>query len=186
MDQINNQAQCHLNLLSELHTIFTSVQANFWLRGGWAIDFLLGRVTRTHSDIDLVTWVNHRIPLESALVEAGYKKQPVSELQTDFFKNDVDVSIVYLTRASDGRILANGITDWEWRSDALPTKLYTLNGIGSYVLSPQQLLEEKQVYENGTGRKPRQKDIESMRIIQSIIENLKTSQAETKEPDQKV
>ncbi|NQX62193.1 nucleotidyltransferase domain-containing protein [Paenibacillus qinlingensis] len=37
------------------------------MRGGWAIDFLLGRVTRLHKDLDLVTWVRHREELEQVL-----------------------------------------------------------------------------------------------------------------------
>ncbi|MFF2458960.1 nucleotidyltransferase domain-containing protein [Peribacillus simplex] len=30
---------------------------DLWLRGGWVMDFLLGKITRSHSDIDLVTWI---------------------------------------------------------------------------------------------------------------------------------
>lgn len=41
-----------------------------------------------------------------------------------------------------------------------------------FVLSPQQLLEEKQVYEKGTGRKPLQKDLDSMTILKRIIVEL--------------
>ncbi|MDI7742960.1 hypothetical protein QMK38_13235 [Lysinibacillus fusiformis] len=29
----------------------------FWLQGSRAIDFLLGKVTCLHDDIDLVTWI---------------------------------------------------------------------------------------------------------------------------------
>ncbi|MFD1176501.1 nucleotidyltransferase domain-containing protein [Paenibacillus puldeungensis] len=42
------------------------------MRGGWAIDFLLGKVTRPHDDIDLITWIQNREQLECALAEAGY------------------------------------------------------------------------------------------------------------------
>ncbi|MFF2458961.1 hypothetical protein [Peribacillus simplex] len=38
------------------------------------------------------------------------------------------------------------------------------------VLNPYQLLEEKKVYEQGTGRTLRPKDLKSMEIIQKIID----------------
>ena len=45
-----NQAQ--LDALSELAMLFSSHGMEFWLRGGWALDFLLGRETRPHEDVD--------------------------------------------------------------------------------------------------------------------------------------
>jgi hypothetical protein len=166
---MDDQTQSQLKVLGEINAIFSSLRTRFWLRGGWAIDFLLGRITRTHSDIDLVTWVRHRRRIERALVEAGFKLVPVSEFQTDFSKGDVDISFVFVTRASDGRILAYGIPEWEWCSDALPQQHFNLHGITACVLSPHQLLEEKETYEQGTGRKPRPKDLESMGVIRNII-----------------
>ena len=38
-----------------------------WLRGRWAIDFLVGVVTRTHADIDLVVGRAHRDRLREAI-----------------------------------------------------------------------------------------------------------------------
>lgn len=49
-----NQAQ--LDALSKLALLFSSHGIEFWLRGGWALDwaldFLLGRETRPHRDVD--------------------------------------------------------------------------------------------------------------------------------------
>lgn len=174
MDELKEIANKQLKILSEIQTIIKSLDASFWLRGGWGIDFILGRITRPHSDIDLVTWVKHRLVIEEALIEADFEKIPVSQLQTDFLKDGVDVSFVFVTRSTEGLIVANGIPDWVWRSDALPTKNYNLNGISAYVLSPYQLLEEKEVYEQGTGRKPRLKDLESMKILRNMINTSKS------------
>jgi hypothetical protein len=170
MDEIKEQTHRQLKILQELQGILLELDVKCWLRGGWAIDFLLGRITREHSDIDLVTLIQYRTPLEKALLEAGFQLIPISELQTDFIKDGIDISFVFVIISNDGRIIANGFPDWEWSSDALPTQSYELHGISSYVLSPLQLLEEKQVYEKGTGRKPRPKDIESMRVIQRILD----------------
>ena len=164
--------QEQLNVLREIRSICKSREIRIWIRGGWAIDFLLGRITRAHSDVDLVSLVQYRDELEEALVAAGYEKIPVGEFQTDFQKDDVDVSFVFVRYEESGEIVANGFPEWVWRSDALSMKECHLEGISIPVLSPHQLLEEKQVHEQGTGRKLRPKDLESMRIIQGIIDSI--------------
>jgi len=49
-----------LHLLGELAELLGGRDVPFWLRGGWALDFLLGAVTRRHADIDLVAWLSDR------------------------------------------------------------------------------------------------------------------------------
>ncbi|MGE7907167.1 nucleotidyltransferase domain-containing protein [Peribacillus sp. NPDC094092] len=166
----NDTSKSQLNILLELNEICLSRNFDVWLRGGWAIDFLLGKITRSHSDIDLVTWIQYREHLEQALVHDGFQIKPVSEFQTDFLKNDVDVSFVFVRYSDNGDIVANGFPDWVWRKDALPLELYNLQGISINVLNPYQLLEEKKVHEQGTGRTLRPKDLKSMEMIQQIID----------------
>ncbi|WP_235832768.1 nucleotidyltransferase domain-containing protein [Gottfriedia acidiceleris] len=168
----NNLVEKQLKILNEINTICLNLKFHLWLRGGWAIDFLLGKVTREHSDIDLVTLIQYREELERAMVNAGFKKIPISMLQTDFIKDEIDVSFVFVRISEEGKIIANGFPDWEWRNDALPIRKYNLKGISINVLNPYQLLEEKMVYEKGTGRKLRSKDIESMKVIQGIINSI--------------
>ncbi|MEH7453128.1 nucleotidyltransferase domain-containing protein [Gottfriedia acidiceleris] len=168
----NNLIDKQLKILNEINTICLNLTFHLWLRGGWAIDFLLGKVTREHSDIDLVTFIQYREVLELAMVNAGFKKIPVSMLQTDFIKDEVDVSFVFVRISEEGKIIANGFPDWVWRKDALPIQTHNLKGISMNALSPYQLLEEKKVYEKGTGRKLRPKDIESMKVIQGIIDSM--------------
>ena len=160
-----------LKIISEINAICLNLKFHLWLRGGWAIDFLLGKVTREHSDIDLVTLIQYREELERAMVSAGFKKIPISMLQTDFIKGEIDVSFVFVRISVEGKIIGNGFPDWEWRNDSLPIQKYDLKGISINVLNPYQLLEEKKVYEKGTGRKLRPKDIESMKVIQGIIDS---------------
>jgi hypothetical protein len=66
----------------------------------------------------------------------------------------------------------NGLTEWIWRKDSLLPKPFLLNDISAKVLNPKQLLEEKEVYEQ-IGRKPREKDAESKKILRQIINDKK-------------
>ncbi len=168
----DDQTESQLKVLSEISAIFSSLGQDFWLRGGWAIDFLLGKVTRPHEDIDLVTWIHNREQLEQALAEADYEWRPVNEQfhdrQSDFRKDEVDVTISYITRANDGSLIMNGLPVWVWRTDSLLPQSFMFSGISARVLNPRQLLEEKEVYEQ-IGRIPRPKDIESKKILHGII-----------------
>ena len=45
-----------LEHLKETHNLLKAARIPHWLAGGWAIDFLMGRVTRQHSDVDFAIW----------------------------------------------------------------------------------------------------------------------------------
>jgi len=44
-----------------------------WLRGGWAMDFFLGQVTREHVDIDFMAWIDDAPAITAALDADGYQ-----------------------------------------------------------------------------------------------------------------
>jgi hypothetical protein len=168
----DTQTESQLKVLSEISSISKALEIEFWLRGGWAIDFLLGKITRPHDDIDLVTWIQNREQLENALANAGYEQIPVKEQfrnrQSNFRKNNVEVTFGYITYSVNGSLIMNGLPEWIWRADSLLPQSFMLNGISANVLNPKQLLEEKEVYEQ-IGRTPRLKDLESKKILYRII-----------------
>jgi hypothetical protein len=48
-----------------------------WLDAGWATDVLLGKQTRPHDDLDLVSRLEDSTQIEEALGERGYAPQSV-------------------------------------------------------------------------------------------------------------
>ena len=60
-----------------------------------AIIFLLGKIIRSHTDIDLVTWLHYRDTSEQALVNAGLNNK-ACRLKQFPHKNNVDVSFVFV------------------------------------------------------------------------------------------
>lgn len=52
--RVEEQTRAQLEVIREIDEILSRLRTCFWLRGGWAIDFMLGEVTRSHADIDLV------------------------------------------------------------------------------------------------------------------------------------
>ena len=50
----------------------------YWLFGGWAVDFWVGGVTREHDDIDIAAWRDDYDAIGAALVGAGWQYTPVA------------------------------------------------------------------------------------------------------------
>ncbi|MBN6205122.1 hypothetical protein JYK21_01555 [Ralstonia pickettii] len=48
---LNKHTVSQLRVLSEISTLSKVIGFEYWLRGGWAIDFLLGKITRFHDDM---------------------------------------------------------------------------------------------------------------------------------------
>jgi hypothetical protein len=159
-------ADAQLAVIGALTRVLAAARVRFWLRGGWAVDFLVGAVTRAHADVDAVTWLRHRRRLHRALVDAGFRVARELDVQSDFAKGGVDVSFVFLTRERDGRIATHGIPAWRWRDDALPRGPRRLHGVACRVVGAAQLLEEKE----GDPRPARPKDVASIAALRRIVE----------------
>jgi hypothetical protein len=77
-----------LALIAEFVALCQEASIQCWLRGGWAMDFFLGRVTREHEDIDLFVWAKDAGTLARELEQAGFREVegPPPEAQRDFVK----------------------------------------------------------------------------------------------------
>jgi hypothetical protein len=130
---------------------------------------MLGRITRSHADIDMIVWSRSRQRVYRALQDAGLALARETPVQSDFLFGDVDVSVIYLTRRTDGVVVTQGIPVWEWPPGSLGQQPRHLEGIAARVVGPRQLLWEKESYERGTGRPPRPKDLVSMETLRTMI-----------------
>ena len=75
-----------------------------WLAGGVAVDFLVGRWTRDHGDIDLVTFEEHRDGLAAELVDRGFRQTDDRGWITNWTNDGRDpgeVSLAFLRRLDD-------------------------------------------------------------------------------------
>ncbi len=164
---MDTNTQTQLRLLAEIDRLFRQARLRFWLRGGWALDFLIGRVTRTHSDIDLVTWRRHASRIQRLLEGAGYEIATITDLAAIHFAKDrQDVGIAFIRKDDRERIVTPGREFWPWPPFPLAKKV--LEGIACRTMSAEALLEEKENYEKYSGRPPRLKDLESIRALRAL------------------
>ncbi|WP_336111056.1 nucleotidyltransferase domain-containing protein [Streptomyces sp. PTD9-10] len=91
-----------------------------WLRGGWAMDFFLGEVTRDHGDIDWFAWAWDAPRLATVPARAGHRPVPgpPADLRLDFAKDGLDSSFTLLDRDAQGRITVAG---GPWAGTPWPT-----------------------------------------------------------------
>ena len=152
--------------LRELVGVLDAARARFWLIGGWGVDFLLGRVTRSHGDVDAVAWLRSRDRLRRALTEGGYRVGSEDERVINFVKGGQVATFLFLTRDADGRVAISGMPTWPWPEDALEERRRRLEGIACRVVGPRAMLALKESHP----RSPRKSDREAIVALRALLE----------------
>jgi Aminoglycoside-2''-adenylyltransferase len=106
-----------LSALARLHELFLSEGIDYWLFGGWAVDFHAGSVTRHHGDLDLAVWLTDLESIESLLAAEAWEQ--TFEAGQDGFvsyrRAGVRLEIAFLVRGDDGKVytpLQEGRASW--------------------------------------------------------------------------
>ena len=66
-------AEEQLAAIANLSAVLDQHQVDYWLFGGWAVDFFVGAVTRAHDDIDVAAWRRDHDRIKGALKGAGWR-----------------------------------------------------------------------------------------------------------------
>jgi len=139
--------------------------------GGWAVDFHLGRVTRPHSDIDLILNLEDRWGLRHLLVQ-----EAVVVTRTDeaggiewFERDDERIEITYIMKSNDGSLVTPGYESWPWPEDSFPEEKVALGGITVRAVSVAGLLDMKSNWLENLGEKPRPHDVADVEALQSKL-----------------
>lgn len=144
-----------------------------WLRGGWAMDFWLGEVTREHEDVDWFAWSHDADRLTSLLVARGYEALRADEQQVDLVRDGEELSFALVARDAAGRVVAAGGpwagTPWVegMLSSAEPGRL---RGLECPVISPEAQIEIKRMTPVWMPERPRRpKDAEDVARIEAAL-----------------
>src|SRR4051794_18741236 len=62
-----------LAALAELHELLAGRGIDYWLFGGWAVDFHADAVTCAHDDLDIAVWAADRLRVGELLAGAGWR-----------------------------------------------------------------------------------------------------------------
>jgi hypothetical protein len=163
-------ADGQLSAIAEVTTFGMQV----WLRGGWAMDFFLGHVTRPHRDVDWFAWSSDAQRVASTLTSRGYQllPEPSHDRQLDFVRGGLDLSFALIARNSTGQVI---VPSGPWAGEAWPDGMldWPLGAIGdvsSPIISPHaQIVIKKMmpVWVPGMPRRP--KDAEDVALLEAAL-----------------
>jgi hypothetical protein len=146
---MNGSVPRQLSLIEDFFAIADDAGIECWLRGGWAVDFFLGEVTRTHGDIDLFVWASDGAKIISLLQRAGYRKVegPPSDEQFNFVKEGEELHVALLARTPTGDIASAGKrwSDTPWPAGMLNAPLGRIGNIQARVINPEVQLWMKEM-----------------------------------------
>jgi hypothetical protein len=142
----DGRAATQLQTIGWLQALFAEQSIDYWLFGGWAVDFHVGRVTRDHADIDIAVW---RADLERirVLLEAQgwvHAPEPDEEGYTGYERRGTRLELAFLAYDEAGTVytpLADGRGDWPVGS--FGDTRAEVNDVRARVVGLESLIEDK-------------------------------------------
>jgi hypothetical protein len=135
-----------LAALAQLHKLFERHCIDYWLFGGWAVDFHAGSVTRPHNDIDMAVWLNDHRRIAALLDAAGWQHAPEEgeDSYTGYERRIVRLELAFLARGDHGVTytpLRAGRAAWP--DQAFEDEVAELSGVRARVMGLRALKTDK-------------------------------------------
>jgi lincosamide nucleotidyltransferase A/C/D/E len=155
--------------------VLAAVNVPVWLFGGWGLDARVGRITRSHGDIEF--WIERSDSARSkaALVKAGstaLSTQPPQEA-CEFAWDGVSFSTAYFDRRADGTFFQpqGRWSDWLFPPDSFGDVPGLLDGKAVPAMSVAGMLAMKEQYPTLRHGGPwRDKDIVDIAILRELLQ----------------
>lgn len=170
---IDGRSQRQIAAISECVSAAGEAGIDLWLRGGWAVDFLIGRLSRPHEDVDFYLRAVDVDGLPELLGARGYTDVTTAprEQQRDFEREGVELSFALVRELDDGRVVVAGgpYADSEWPTGMLDGPIGELAGIRCAVISVAAQIEIKEMTPVWIpGRPRRQKDLDDIDLLRRL------------------
>ena len=140
--------------LGHLDQALERLGVDYWLFGGWAVDFHAGTITRRHADLDVAIWATDHARLAEWLEVDGWSHapDPQEDGSTLYRRGDVRLEVAFLARADDGRVytpLRDGRASWA--EGAFGDDVKQLRGVRARVIALPSLRAEKSAPSDDAG-----------------------------------
>ena len=162
-------------VIERAHGLLSKAGVDHWLFGGWGVDFLVGRVTRPHSDVEFVVWRRDIERVRELFGALGYRERSGGDdaaFRADFDTDAGLLSMVYIERDELGYIVTPGpFARFPWAEDAFEHE-GSLEGVRLPVISAlEQLLTKEAYFGEATGKPLRPKDEQDAALLRGLLEN---------------
>jgi predicted nucleotidyltransferase len=156
----------------EVAQSFNDHQVNYWLIGGWAIDFLL-EVESDHKDIDFFVAEHQKIKTLSALESIGFHKLEDSwdweDGNTFYEQEDRLIDLAPITNSNPPK-LTGEYAALEFPKNLLETNFLDVEGIQVRTISPEMHIAIKHSIGAAFGGL-REKDLTEIQLLEHHVRN---------------
>ena len=155
-------------MLSEVSCLLEQHGVDHRLGGGWAVEFHVQRLTRSHSDVDLVVLLRQRDECIAVLTGARFTPMPgdAPDAVQTFTRDGVHLEATFVVERSDGAVVTSGFEHWPWLPCALSDHVVEFRGLRIRAVSPEALLDTKLGWARHVGEDPRPHDLADIEALQ--------------------
>jgi aminoglycoside-2''-adenylyltransferase len=141
---VSNEEQ--LAAVATLDELLGRDALDYWLFGGWALDFHAGEVTRAHDD-DIAVWAADLGRVSTVLERDGWRHTPDGgeDGYTAFEREGARLEVAFLARGHHGEVftpLRSGARG-EWPDDTFANDVKELDGVHARVIGLPALKADK-------------------------------------------
>jgi len=170
---MDEASQAQLDLIHRVVDVLSVADIPAWLFGGWGLDARIGRITRSHGDVEF--WVLRPDASRSrdALEDAGavvLATQPPEEA-CEFIWDSVMFSTAYAVQRADGKFASQGRwSDWVFPAGSFGDETGLLDGVPVPAMSVAGMLAMKERYPTLRNGQPwRAKDIDDIAVLRKLL-----------------
>ena len=129
-----------------MHELLDRHGIEYWLFGGWAVDFYAGSVTRPHDDVDIAVWLDDHVRIAGLLAAEGWEHAPEPEGDggTGYERGAVRLELTFLVRGEGGKTfipLRDGPS--RWPGEPLGNDVAELDGVRARIVGLAVLKRSK-------------------------------------------
>jgi lincosamide nucleotidyltransferase A/C/D/E len=171
---VDETTQDQLRLIRRVLDVMERTGVSAWLFGGWGLDARIGRITRSHGDVEFWVERSDGARLQAALVDAGataLTTQPPAE-SCEFVWDDLAFSTAYFDRRADGAFFQpdGRWSDWGFPADSFGSVPGFLDGVAVPAMSVAGMLAMKEQYPTLRNGGPwRDKDVGDIATLRSLL-----------------
>lgn len=170
-----NSVENQLRAINETHQLLAGNGIKHWLHGGWAVDFLIGKVTRDHSDVEMVIWEKDKNIVRNLLEQSDFTEVETEFPMEGFVVEDKNrktkVHFVYIKKVDSGSVVSLGRwSDWPWPTGSFGNQVGNIDNVSVPVVSAEGQLDSKLNFsKHKHGSPPRDKDNADIIKLQSYL-----------------
>jgi hypothetical protein len=142
MDDVTKE---QLSALERVSSLLDDEGIDYWLFGGWAVDFYAGSVTRAHDDLDIAVWLEDLSRIEKLLHGEGWRHAPHQDEDggTGYERGAVRVELTFLVRDAQGVTTPLRDGPARWPDEAFGDGVCLLDGVRARLIDLETLREGK-------------------------------------------